>query len=105
MLKIKRKSRDSEVERTGRIPVGADLHHRRLRNPSAQYLRRVIRETEALISAAECRPEWGKKRIHALQKMLEAKEGRREAKKPANKKRIAESRRHRQRATRESEGQ
>jgi len=34
----------------------------------------IIRETEALISSGECHPDWGAKRIVALQKMLEAKE-------------------------------
>ena len=74
MQKVDRKSRQTEVARTGRIPVGTDVHHRHLRNPSIGYLVRVIRETEALISSSECHPDWGKKRIVALQKMLETKE-------------------------------
>ncbi|MGV3663957.1 MAG: hypothetical protein ACO1TE_27545 [Prosthecobacter sp.] len=72
--KSEAKARQAEVARTGRIPVGADVHHHHLRNPSIEYLVRVIRETEALISSRECHPDWGKKRIAALQKMLEAKE-------------------------------
>lgn len=74
MREAERKSRQTEVARTGRIPVGTDVHHLHLRNPSIGYLVRVIRETEALISSGECHPDWGKKRIEALQKMLEAKE-------------------------------
>ena len=76
MRKIKRKAHNAEVERTGRIPVGSDVHHGRLRNPSIAYLHRVIRETEALITSGECAPDWGKKRIAALQKMLDAKKRR-----------------------------
>ena len=72
--KSEAKVRQTEVARTGRIPVGTDVHHRHLRNPSIGYLVRVIRETEALISSSECHPDWGKKRIVALQKMLETKE-------------------------------
>ena len=74
MLKVERKSRQTEVARTGRIPVGTDVHHHHLRNPSIGYLVRVIRATEALISSGECHPGWGKKRLVALQNMLEAKE-------------------------------
>ena len=74
MRKVDRKARRSEVARTGCIPVGTDLHHRDLRNPNIAYLRRVIRKTEALISSGECHIEWGRKRLAALQKMLEAKE-------------------------------
>jgi hypothetical protein len=74
MRKVKRKSRQTEVAQTGRIPVGTDVHHHHLRNPSIGYLVRVIRETEALISSGECHPDWGMKRIVALQKMLDAKE-------------------------------
>lgn len=74
MRKVNRKSRHAEVSRTGLIPVGTDVHHQHLRNPSIGYLVRVIRETEALISSGGCHPDWGKKRIVALQKMLEAKE-------------------------------
>ncbi len=73
MRKVKRKSRRTEVARTGRIPVGTDVHHHRLRNPSIRYLVRVIRETEAVISSGECHPDWGIKRIVALQKLLDAK--------------------------------
>jgi hypothetical protein len=72
--KSEAKVRQTEVARTGRIPVGTDVHHRHLRNPSIGYLVRVIRETEALISFGECHPDWGKKRIVALQKMLDTKE-------------------------------
>jgi hypothetical protein len=74
MRKVERKSRQTEVARTGRIPVGTDVHHHQLLNPSIAYLVRVIRQTEALISSGDCHPNWGKKRIEALQKMLEAKE-------------------------------
>lgn len=74
MRKVERKSRQSEVASTGRIPVGTDVHYHQLRNPSIAYLLRVIRQTEALISSGDCHPDWGKKRIEALQKMLEAKE-------------------------------
>ena len=74
MQKVDRKSRQTEVARTGRIPLGTDVHHHHIRNPSIGYLVRVIRETEALISSGECHPDWGTKRIVALQKMLEAKE-------------------------------
>ena len=74
MRKVDRNARRSEVGRTGRIPVGTDLHHRDLRNPNIAYLRRVIRQTEAMISSGECHADWGRKRIEALQKMLEAKE-------------------------------
>ena len=73
--KSEAKVRQTEVARTGRIPVGTDVHHRHLRNPSIGYLVRVIRETEALVLSGECHPEWGMKRIVALQKMLDAKEG------------------------------
>jgi hypothetical protein len=76
MQRAERQIRRSEVARTGKIPVGTDVHHRHLRNPSIGYLRRVIRETEALISSGECHADWGKKRIEGLQKMLEAKESR-----------------------------
>jgi hypothetical protein len=74
MRKVDQKSRNTEVARTGRIPIGTDLHHHHLRNPSIGYLVRVIRKTEALISSGDCHPDWGKKRIAALQKMLEVKE-------------------------------
>ena len=74
MQKAERQVRKSEVARTGRIPVGTDVHHRHLDNPGIAYLRRVLRQTEALISSGECHPDWGKKRIVALQKMLEVKE-------------------------------
>jgi hypothetical protein len=74
MRKVDQKSRQAEVARTGRIPVGTDVHHHRLRNPSVGYLVRVIRITEALIASGGCHPDWGKKRILALQNMLEAKE-------------------------------
>jgi hypothetical protein len=84
MQKAERRVRKTEVARTGKIPVGTDVHHRHLRNPSIAYLRRVIRQTEALISSGECHAEWGRKRTGALQKMLEAKERRLE-KKRANK--------------------
>lgn len=80
MQKAERQIRKSEVARTGRIPVGTDVHHRHLRNPSMAYLRRVIRQTEALISSGKCHADWGRKRIEALQKMLEAKERRIEKK-------------------------
>ena len=82
MRNAKRKTHQTEVARTGRIPVGTDVHHRHLRNPSIGYLVRVIRETEALISSGECHPDWGKKRIVALQKMLEAKESKLQKKRP-----------------------
>jgi hypothetical protein len=74
MRKEMEKSRQSEVVRTGRIPGGTDVHHHHLRNPGIGYLVRVIRGTEALISSGRCHPDWGVKRIAALQKMLEAKE-------------------------------
>jgi hypothetical protein len=74
MRKETQKSRQTEVVRTGRIPAGTDVHHNHLRNPSIGYLVRVIRDTEARISSGECHPDWGTKRIVALQKMLEAKE-------------------------------
>jgi|GEM_PF-3163881 len=74
MQKVNRKFRQTEVARTGRIPVGTDVHHHHLHNPSIGYLVRVISETEALISSGECHPNWGKKRLEALRKMLEAKE-------------------------------
>ena len=74
MQKVKPKSRQTEVAQTGRIPVGTDVHHHHLRNPSIGYLVRAIRETEALILSGECHPDWGKKRVEALQKMLEGKE-------------------------------
>ena len=80
MQKAERQFRKSEVARTGRIPAGTDVHHRHLRNPSMGYLYRVIRQTEALISSGECHPDWGRKRIEALQKMLFAKECRLEKK-------------------------
>jgi hypothetical protein len=76
MQRVERQARKSEVARTGRIPVGTDVHHHHLRNPNSGYLLRVIRETEAMISSGECHPDWGRKRIEALQKMLEAKKGR-----------------------------
>jgi hypothetical protein len=74
MQKAERQIRKSEVARTGQIPVGTDVHHRHLRNPNIAYLRRVIRQTEALISSGECHADWGRKRTEALQKMLDAKE-------------------------------
>ena len=80
MQKEERQIRKSEVARTGRIPAGTDVHHRHLRNPSIAYLRRVIRQTETLISSGECHADWGRKRIEALQKMLEAKQRRHEKK-------------------------
>ena len=80
MQEAERQIRKSEVARTGRIPVGTDVHHRHLRNPSIAYLRCVICQTEALISSGECHADWGRKRVEALQKMLEAKEGRLEKK-------------------------
>jgi len=84
MQKAERQERKAEVARTGRIPVGTDLHHRHLRNPSIAYLRRVLRQTEALISSGGCHADWGGKRIEALQKMLEAKERRFEKKGESN---------------------
>jgi hypothetical protein len=80
MQKAQRRVRSAEVARTGRIPGGTDLHHSHLRNPSVAYLRRVIRQTEALISSGECHADWGRKRMEALRKMLEAKESRFERK-------------------------
>ncbi len=74
MRKVKRKSRQTEVAQTGRIPVGTDVHQHHLHNPSIEYLVRVIRETEALISSGECHPDWGMKPIVSLQKILDAKE-------------------------------
>ena len=74
MRKVDRKSRQTEVARTGRIPVGTNVHLHHLRNPSIGYLIRVIRETEALILSGECHPDSCKKRIVGLQKMLDAKE-------------------------------
>ncbi len=74
MRRVEREARKSEVGRTGLIPVGSDVHHSHLRNPSIGYLLRVIRETETLISSGECHADWGRKRIEALQKMLDAKE-------------------------------
>lgn len=73
MRRVERKARKEEVKRTGRIPVGSEVHHRHLRNPSFEYLDRVIRQTTALIWAGECHPAWGRKRIEALRKMREAK--------------------------------
>jgi hypothetical protein len=73
MRKVERKSSQTEVAQTGRIPVGTDVHQHRLRNPNIGYLVRVIRETKALMSSGECHPDWGSKRIEALQKMLDAK--------------------------------
>jgi hypothetical protein len=73
MQRAERQARKSEVARTGKIPTGTDVHHRHLRNPNSAYLLRVIRETEALISSGACHPDWGRKRIDALQNMLEAK--------------------------------
>jgi len=67
------KERNTEVARTGRIPVGTDVHHSHLRNPSIGYLLRVIGKTEALISSGECHADWGRKRIEALRKALDAK--------------------------------
>lgn len=74
MKKNKRKLRKSYVERTGRIPVGADVHHSRLRNPSISYLNRVINLTKQMVLDGDCHPAWGQKRIRALEKMLDAKE-------------------------------
>lgn len=76
MRRVKSKVRRSEVARTGQIPVGSDVHHHHLRNPCIRYLDRVIRHTESLISSGKCHSEWGRKRIEALQKILEAKERR-----------------------------
>ena len=73
MRRVKRNARNEEVKRTGKIPVGSEVHHSRLRNPSFAYLDRVIRKTEALISSGECHPDWGTKRMEALRKMREAK--------------------------------
>jgi hypothetical protein len=80
MQKAERQIRKSEFARTGRIPAGTDVHYRHLRNPSIAYLRRVICQTEALISSGQCHADWGRKRIEALKKMLEAKERRLEKK-------------------------
>jgi hypothetical protein len=80
MQKTERRVRKTEVARTGKIPAGTNVHHRHLRNQSIAYLRRVIRQTECLISSGECHAEWGRKRTDALQKMLEAKERRLEKK-------------------------
>jgi len=88
MQKAERQFRKSDVKRTGRIPVGTDVHHRHLRNPSIGYLYRVIRQTESLISSGECHPDWGRKRIEALQKMLFAKKSGLEKKRVRNKHRI-----------------
>ncbi len=74
MRRIKRRVRNLEVERTGLIPAGSDVHFRHLHNPSIGYLLRVIRQTELLISTGECHADWGRKRIEALQNMLETKE-------------------------------
>ena len=76
MRKVNRKARSSEVARTGKIPAGTDVHHSHLRNPSFEYLRRVIRQTKALISSGECHPEWGRKRLEGLEKILESKTNR-----------------------------
>ena len=73
MQKTERQARKLEVARTGKIPVGTDVHHHHLRNPNSTYLYRVIRETKELIVSGECHAGWGRKRIEALQKMLEAK--------------------------------
>jgi hypothetical protein len=80
MQKAQRRVRQSEVARTGRIPIGSDVHHRRLTNPSIAYLRRVICQTEAQIASGQCHADWGQKRLEALQKMLAAKESRLEKK-------------------------
>jgi hypothetical protein len=74
MRKVKRSVRAAALRGTGRIPAGSDVHHRHLRNPNLAYLRRVIRETEALISSGECHADWGRKRLEGLQKLLKAKE-------------------------------
>jgi hypothetical protein len=76
MRRVEREARKSEVARTGRIPVGTEAHHHHLRNPSVSYLLRLLRETEALISSGQCHADWGRKRIEALQKMVDAKERR-----------------------------
>ena len=80
MKRYQRKLKESEVKRTGRIPVGTDVHFKHLRNPSIAYLHRVISQTELLISTGDCHPEWGRKRIAALEKMLDSKERRFETK-------------------------
>ena len=74
MRKVKRRVRNAAVRGTGQIPAGSDVHHRFLRNPNIAYLRRVIRETEALVSSEECHADWGRKRLEGLQKLLHAKE-------------------------------
>jgi hypothetical protein len=74
MRKVTQKSRNAEVARTWRIPVGADVHHRHLENPSIEYLARAIRDTKAQVSSGECHPDWGAKRLKALQKLLDVKE-------------------------------
>jgi hypothetical protein len=74
MHRVEREARELEVGRTGLIPVGTEVHHRRLRNPTIGYLLGVIRQTEALIASGACHAEWGRKRMEALRKMLEAKE-------------------------------
>ena len=81
MKSLKRKTRYSEVKQTGRIPVGTDVHHRHLRNPSISYLHRVISQTEQMILSGECHADWGGKRIQALEKMLDSKEKKLEKKK------------------------
>ena len=73
MRRVKRTAHNEEVKWTGKIPAGSEVHHSRLRNPSFEYLDRVIRKTEALISSGECHPDWGRKRIEALRKLREAK--------------------------------
>ena len=74
MKNLKRKTRDSEVKQTGRVPVGTDVHHRHLRNPSISYLHRVINQTDQMILSGECHVDWGRKRIQTLEKMLDSKE-------------------------------
>jgi hypothetical protein len=79
MRKVKRSERNAQVvRRHGLIPAHSELHHNQLRNPSIGYLLRVIRQTEALIAAGECHQVWGRKRLVALQKMLDAKRSARE---------------------------
>jgi hypothetical protein len=76
MGRVNRNARNSEVARTGKIPIGTEVHHSRLRNPSLGYLLQVIGQTSALIESGECHEDWGKKRIKALQKMIEIKKSR-----------------------------
>jgi hypothetical protein len=71
--KLKRKIRNEEVAKTGRIPVGTQAHFGRLRNPSSALLRHLLRKTRAEITEGTCHPAWGAKQIEGLTRLLESK--------------------------------